>query len=98
MNILHIGVPIMKHSRELSAAVAKKLLEVAPDASISRRDLGAGPLPHTMWRLRQRASSIFPKHLSGTIEAAGDCHRNADVYFPRLSRRGSLKSCGLVAQ
>jgi FMN-dependent NADH-azoreductase len=49
MNILHIDCSPRQesHSRELSAAIVKKLVEVAPDASISRRDLGVEPLPHT---------------------------------------------------
>ncbi|WP_157016889.1 FMN-dependent NADH-azoreductase [Mesorhizobium xinjiangense] len=50
MNILHIDCSPRQesHSRELSAAIVKRLLEVAPDASISRRDLGSEPLPHTV--------------------------------------------------
>jgi FMN-dependent NADH-azoreductase len=49
MNILHIDCSPRQesHSRRLSAAIVERLLEVAPDASISRRDLGAEPLPHT---------------------------------------------------
>ena len=48
MNILHIDCSPRpeSHSRQLSAAIVKKLLEVAPGASISRRDLAAAPLPH----------------------------------------------------
>jgi len=48
MNILHIDVSPRQqsHSRQLSAAIVEKLLEVAPGASVSRRDLGADPLPH----------------------------------------------------
>jgi FMN-dependent NADH-azoreductase len=48
MNILHIDCSPRQesHSRQLSAGIVKKLLEVAPSASISRRDLGAEPLPH----------------------------------------------------
>lgn len=50
MNILHIDCSPRQesHSRELSAAIVKKLLEVAPAANISRRDLGTEPLPHTV--------------------------------------------------
>lgn len=50
MNILHIDSSPRResHSRELSAAIVLKLLEVAPGASISRRDLGLAPLPHTL--------------------------------------------------
>lgn len=48
MNILHIDCSPRpeSHSRKLSAAIVKKLLEVAPGASISRRDFAADPLPH----------------------------------------------------
>jgi FMN-dependent NADH-azoreductase len=48
MNILHIDCSPRpeSHSRQLSAAIVKKLLEVAPGASITRRDIGAAPLPH----------------------------------------------------
>jgi FMN-dependent NADH-azoreductase len=50
MNILHIDSSPRResHSRELSAAIVLKLLEVAPGASVSRRDLGLAPLPHTL--------------------------------------------------
>jgi FMN-dependent NADH-azoreductase len=48
MNILHIDCSPRpeSHSRQLSAAIVNKLLEVAPDASVSRRDFGAAPVPH----------------------------------------------------
>ncbi|MDX8494745.1 NAD(P)H-dependent oxidoreductase [Mesorhizobium sp. VK22B] len=48
MNILHIDCSPRpeSQSRQLSAAIVKKLLEVAPEASISRRDFAAAPLPH----------------------------------------------------
>ena len=48
MNILHIDCSPRpeSHSRQLSAAVVEKLLEIAPGASVSRRDLGTFPLPH----------------------------------------------------
>ncbi|MDX8534540.1 NAD(P)H-dependent oxidoreductase [Mesorhizobium sp. VK25A] len=50
MNILHIDVSPRQesHSRQLSKAIVEKLLEVAPEASITRRDLGTEPLPHTV--------------------------------------------------
>ena len=50
MNILHIDCSPRpeSHSRKLSAAIVKKLLDAAPDARISRRDLGLEPLPHTV--------------------------------------------------
>jgi FMN-dependent NADH-azoreductase len=48
MNILHIDCSPRpeSHSRELSAAIVKKLLEVAPGASVTRRDFAATPVPH----------------------------------------------------
>jgi FMN-dependent NADH-azoreductase len=48
MNILHIDCSPRpeSQSRQLSAAIVKKLLEVAPDASVSRRDFAAAPVPH----------------------------------------------------
>jgi FMN-dependent NADH-azoreductase len=48
MNILHIDCSPRRdsYSRQLSAAIVKRLLEIAPATSISRRDLGADPLPH----------------------------------------------------
>jgi FMN-dependent NADH-azoreductase len=48
MNILHIDCsPRLKsHSRQLSREIVERLLEVSPGASISRRDLGAVPVPH----------------------------------------------------
>lgn len=50
MHILHIDSSPRResHSRGLSAAIVERLLEVAPGASVSRRDLGGEPLPHTM--------------------------------------------------
>jgi FMN-dependent NADH-azoreductase len=47
-NILHIDCSPRpeSHSRQLSGAIVKKILEVAPGASISRRDFAAVPLPH----------------------------------------------------
>jgi FMN-dependent NADH-azoreductase len=50
MHILHIDSSPRResHSRELSAAIVQKLLEVAAGASITRRDLGLEPLPHTV--------------------------------------------------
>ena len=48
MNILHIDCSPRpeSHSRRLSAAIVKRLLEVAPGASITRRDFASAPLPH----------------------------------------------------
>jgi FMN-dependent NADH-azoreductase len=49
MNILHIDSSprLESHSRALSAAIVEKLLGIAPGASITRRDIGADPLPQT---------------------------------------------------
>ena len=48
MNILHIDCSPRpeSHSRELSAAIVKMLLEACPGAGIVRRDFGVAPLPH----------------------------------------------------
>jgi FMN-dependent NADH-azoreductase len=48
MNILHIDCSPRpeSHSRQLSRAIVNKLLEIAPGASIHRRDFAAAPLPH----------------------------------------------------
>lgn len=48
MNILHIDCSPRpeSHSRRLSAAIVGKLVGVAPDATIIRRDLATAPLPH----------------------------------------------------
>jgi FMN-dependent NADH-azoreductase len=48
MNILHIDCSPRpeSHSRQLSAAIVGKILAVAPEASISRRDFAVAPLPH----------------------------------------------------
>ncbi|MFS8116196.1 NAD(P)H-dependent oxidoreductase [Rhizobium jaguaris] len=66
MNILHIdsGPRQQSHSRQLSAAILEKLLEVAPEANIIRRNLGAEPLPHAMadyaFALSSRATLAAP--------------------------------------
>src|SRR3546814_421325 len=48
MNILHIDCSPRpeSHSRELSAAIVARLCAIAPDAGVTRRDLGRGPIPH----------------------------------------------------
>jgi FMN-dependent NADH-azoreductase len=48
MNILHIDCSPRpeSHSRQLSAGIVKKILEIAPEARISRRDFAVAPLPH----------------------------------------------------
>lgn len=71
MNILHIdSSPRPKsHSRELSAAIVKKLLQVAPDASIRRRDL-ADPLPHATADYADTLSS--PATLAAPLKGALD--------------------------
>jgi FMN-dependent NADH-azoreductase len=74
MNILHIDCSPRQesHSRLLSAGIVKKLLEVAPSASISRRDLGADPLPHAAadyaTTLSSPATLVAP--LKGSLDRA----------------------------
>lgn len=48
MNILHIDCSPRpeSHSRQLSAAIVGRILALAPDASIRRRDFAIAPLPH----------------------------------------------------
>ena len=48
MHILHIDCSPRpdSHSRNLSAALVAELLALAPNALITRRDLGSNPLPH----------------------------------------------------
>jgi FMN-dependent NADH-azoreductase len=48
MNILHIDCSPRPaaHSRYLSAAIVEKLLVIAPNATVTRRDLGLEPIPH----------------------------------------------------
>jgi FMN-dependent NADH-azoreductase len=48
MNILHIDCSPRQesHSRQLSAAIVGRLVELAPGAAISRRDFAVAPLPH----------------------------------------------------
>jgi FMN-dependent NADH-azoreductase len=72
MNILHIDCSPRpeSHSRQLSAAIVKKLLEVAPAASVSRRDLGAEPLPHAAADYATTLSS--PATLAAPLKGALD--------------------------
>ncbi|MES1925551.1 NAD(P)H-dependent oxidoreductase [Salinisphaera sp. T31B1] len=48
MKILHIDCSPRpdSHSRKLSAAIVAQLLDMAPDARVTRRDLGREPIPH----------------------------------------------------
>jgi FMN-dependent NADH-azoreductase len=72
MNILHIDCSPRpeSHSRELSAAIVQKLLEVLPGASISRRDLASAPLPHASADYATTLSSpaTLAAPLSGALE------------------------------
>lgn len=49
MKILHIDCSprAESHSRQLSAAIVARLLANDPNASVTRRDLGREPIPHT---------------------------------------------------
>jgi FMN-dependent NADH-azoreductase len=70
VNILHIDCSPrpQSHSRQLSAAIVEKLLEVAPSTSISRRDLGADPLPHATADYATTLSS--PATLAAPLEGS----------------------------
>jgi FMN-dependent NADH-azoreductase len=72
MNILHIDCSPRpeSHSRQLSAAIVRQLLEVAPGASISRRDFAAAPLPHASADYATTLSSpaTLAAPLSGALE------------------------------
>ena len=70
MHILHIDCSPRpeSHSRQLSAAIVEKLLEVAPATSISRRDLGADPLPHAAADYATTLSS--PATLAAPLEGS----------------------------
>jgi len=72
MNILHIDCSPRpeSHSRKLSAAIVKKLLEVAPGASISRRDFAAAALPHAAADYATTLSS--PATLANPLRGALD--------------------------
>lgn len=70
MNILHIDCSPRpdSHSRRLSAAIVGKLLEVAPAATIRRRDLGTDPLPHATADYATTLSS--PATLAAPLEGS----------------------------
>lgn len=72
MNIFHIDCSPRpaSHSRQLSAAIVEKLRGVAPAASISRRDLGADPLPHAAADYATTLSS--PATLAAPIKGSLD--------------------------
>jgi FMN-dependent NADH-azoreductase len=71
-NILHIDCSPRpeSHSRQLSKAILKKILEVAPGASISRRDFAAVPLPHAAPDYATTLSS--PATLAAPLKGALD--------------------------
>jgi FMN-dependent NADH-azoreductase len=72
-NILHIDCSPRpeSHSRQLSGAIVKKILEVAPGASISRRDFAAVPLPH--------AAPDYATTLSSPATLAAPLKRSLDL-------------------
>ncbi|WP_258187760.1 NAD(P)H-dependent oxidoreductase [Trinickia symbiotica] len=63
------------HSRQLSAAVVKKLLEVAPGASISRRDFGNCPYAARYARLRD--GTVNSGYVGGPPEGRAEAFRSA---------------------
>jgi FMN-dependent NADH-azoreductase len=72
MNILHIDCSPRpeSHSRALSAGIVHKLLELAPGATISRRDFAVAPLPHASPDYATTLSSpaTLAAPLKGTLE------------------------------
>jgi FMN-dependent NADH-azoreductase len=70
MNILHIDCSPRpgSHSRQLSAAIVKQLLAVAPNASINRRDFAGTPLPHASPEYATTLSS--PATLAAPLKGA----------------------------
>jgi FMN-dependent NADH-azoreductase len=72
MKILHVDCSPRpeSHSRRLSAAIVEKLIEAAPGASISRRDLAAAPVPHLAPDYAKTLSS--PVTLANPLEGALD--------------------------
>jgi len=71
-NILHLDCSprAASHSRQLSSAIVGKLLEAAPAARISRRDLGVDPLPHATADYAVTLSS--PTTLAAPVEGSLD--------------------------
>jgi FMN-dependent NADH-azoreductase len=72
MNILHIDTSprTESFSRQLSAEIVGKLIELAPGATISRRDLAAVPLPHVAPDYAYTLSS--PVTLAAPLEGSLD--------------------------
>ena len=72
MNILHVDCSPRPESfsRQLSANIVEKLIEVAPGATISRRDLAAVPLPHVGAEYAYTLSS--PATLAAPLEGSLD--------------------------
>ena len=78
MNILHIDCSPRResHSRELSSAIVKMLVELAPEATIVRRDLGTNPLPH--------ASADYATTLSSPATLAAPVPNSLDLSEPLI--------------
>jgi FMN-dependent NADH-azoreductase len=72
VNILHLDCSPRadSHSRQLSSAIVRKLIDAAPAARISRRNLGADPLPHATADYAITLSS--PKTLAAPLEGSLD--------------------------
>jgi FMN-dependent NADH-azoreductase len=70
LNILHLDCSPRadSHSRQLSSAIVRKLLEAAPAARVGRRDLGVEPLPHATADYAVSLSS--PKTLAAPVEGS----------------------------
>lgn len=72
LNILHLDCSprANSHSRQLSSAIVGKILKAAPAARVSRRDLGANPLPHASADYTVTLSS--PAMLAAPLEGSLD--------------------------
>jgi FMN-dependent NADH-azoreductase len=70
LNILHIDCSPRpaSHSRQLSAGIVEKILEIAPEASISRRDFAVASLPHASPEYAMTLSS--PATLAAPLKGA----------------------------
>ncbi|MFB9950928.1 NAD(P)H-dependent oxidoreductase [Rhizobium puerariae] len=115
MNILHIDSSPRQqsHSRQLSAAIVEKLLEVAPGADIVRRDLGADPLPQTaaLYAAAPASPTTLVDPPAGSLDLSEQLIREVEaadavvigtpmhnLTIPSVSRPGSTRSCASAAR
>jgi FMN-dependent NADH-azoreductase len=88
MNILHIDCSprAQSHSRQLSAGIVERLLAVDPNATVTRRDLGFEPIPHTGSDYAAFLSS--PQALAGG--SPGDAVRLSEQLIGEVEAADSL--------